>query len=122
MSELVDRIAANVGLDRAVAEKAIGIILDFLSKEGPADKVSVLIARLPGSEALLAAAREGDNSGLVGSMGCIMGVGTRVMGAGLGMGQIQAVTRELRPSSLEPYPGDVLGEIAEAIPGLGQLI
>jgi hypothetical protein len=122
MSELVDRIAANVGLDRAVAEKAIGIILDFLSKEGPADKVSVLIARLPGSEALLAAARKGDNGGLFGSMGGIMGVGTRLMGAGLDMGQIQAVTRELMAFSREHNAGDVLGEIAEAIPGLGQFI
>ena len=40
MVELVDRIATSTGLDRTVAEKAIGIVLDFLSKEGPADKVS----------------------------------------------------------------------------------
>jgi len=122
MSELVDRIAANVGLDRTVAEKAIGIILDFLSKEGPADKVSALIARLPGSEALLQAARDEDNGGLFGGMGGIMGVGTRLMGAGLDMGQIQAVTRELMAYSREHGAGDMLGEIAGAIPGLGQFI
>ena len=39
MSELVDRVVSNVGLDRPTAEKAVGIILDFLSTEGPADKV-----------------------------------------------------------------------------------
>ncbi|HSR76591.1 MAG TPA: DUF2267 domain-containing protein [Xanthobacteraceae bacterium] len=122
MSELVDRIAANVGLDRAVAEKAIGIILDFLSKEGPADKVSALIARLPGSEALLQAARDEDNGGLFGGMGGIMGVGARLMGAGLDMGQIQAVTGELMAYSRERGVGDTLGEIAGAIPGLGQFI
>lgn len=122
MSELVDRIAANVGLDRAVAEKAIGIILDFLSKEGPSDKVSALIARLPGSEALLQAARDEDNGGLFGGMGGIMGVGARLMGAGLDMGQIQAVTGELMAYSRERGVGDTLGEIAGAIPGLGQFI
>jgi hypothetical protein len=122
MSELVDRIAANVGLDRAVAEKSIGIILDFLSKEGPADKVSALTARLPESEVLLAAAREGDNGGLFSGMGGIMGVGSRLMGAGLDMGQIQAVTRELMAYSREQGVGDTLREIAEAIPGLGQFI
>ena len=122
MSELADRIAANVGLDRAVAEKAIGIILDFLSKEGPADKVSALIARLPGSEALLQAARDEDNGGLFGGMGGIMGVGARLMGAGLDMGQIQAVTGELMAYSREHGVGDTLGEIAGAIPGLGQFI
>ena len=122
MSELADRIAANVGLDRTVAEKAVGIILDFLSKEGPADKVSALIARLPGSEALLQAARDEDNGGLFGGMGGIMGVGARLMGAGLDMGQIQAVTRELMAYSHERGVGDTLGEIAGAIPGLGQFI
>src|SRR5260370_38324001 len=30
MDELVDRIVANVGVDRPVAEKAAGIIFDFL--------------------------------------------------------------------------------------------
>jgi len=122
MSELVDRIAANVGLDRTVAEKAIGIILDFLSKEGPADKVSALIARLPGSETLLQAARDEDNGGLFGGMGGIMGVGARLMGAGLDMGQIQAVTRELMAYSRERGVGDTLGEIAGVIPGIGQFI
>jgi hypothetical protein len=122
MSELVDRIAANVGLDRTVAENAIGIILDFLSKEGPADKVAALIARLPGGEHLLQAARTGDGGGLFGGMGGIMGVGTRLMSAGLDLGQIQAVTRELWAYSQEHGAGDVLAEIAGAIPGLGQYI
>jgi len=37
MDELLDRLVANVGVDRAVAEKAVGIILAFLLKEGPPD-------------------------------------------------------------------------------------
>ncbi len=56
MTELVDRIVARVDVDRAVAEKAVGIILDFLSKEGPADKVQDLLAHLPGHDALIAQA------------------------------------------------------------------
>ena len=43
MDELVDRIVASVGVDRPVAEKAVGIILDFLVTEGPADKVGDLM-------------------------------------------------------------------------------
>src|SRR3989304_5370431 len=53
MSELVDRVVSNVGLDRPTAEKAVGILLDFLSTEGPAHKERALLAGLPGSEALL---------------------------------------------------------------------
>ena len=39
MDELTERLVAKVGVERNVAEKAVGIILDFLVKEGPADKV-----------------------------------------------------------------------------------
>ena len=121
MAELVDRIATSMGLDRTVAEKAVGIILDFLSKEGPADKVSALLARLPGSDQLLAAARTDEGAGSFG-MGGLMGVGTRLMGLGLDMGQIQVLTRELMAVSQEHGAGELLGEIAAAIPGLSQFI
>ena len=53
MDELIERLVADIGIDRAAAEKAIGIILDFLVKEGPADKVRPLLAKLPGAEALM---------------------------------------------------------------------
>ncbi len=49
MSELIDRVVSDVGIDRGVAEKAIGIILDFLSKEGPADRVQSLLGAAAGS-------------------------------------------------------------------------
>ena len=60
MDELIGRLVADIGIDRAAAEKAVGIILDFLVKEGPPDKVQPLLAKLPGAEALMAkAASEG---------------------------------------------------------------
>ena len=49
MDELIARLVANVGIDRTQAERAVGIIFDFLRKEGPADKVQALIDRLPGA-------------------------------------------------------------------------
>ncbi len=121
MTELVDRIVARVDVDRAVAEKAVGIILDFLSKEGPADKVQDLLAHLPGHDALIAQARA-DGGGLFGGVGGIMGVGSRLMGAGLGMGEIQNVIRELVSYSRERGAADALGEIAASIPGLSQYV
>ena len=39
MNELVERLVAELGIDRDVAEKAVGIILAFLIKEAPADKI-----------------------------------------------------------------------------------
>jgi hypothetical protein len=121
MDELVGRIVTNVGVERAVAEKAIGIILDFLSKEGPTEKVQALIDRMPGADGLVRAARE-EGGGLGGMMGGVMGVGTRLMGAGLGMGEIQSVTREIIAFTRETAGEDVVGEIVGAIPGLSQFV
>ena len=56
MDELIGRLAAKAGIDDAVAEKTIGIILGFLRSEGPSDKVQALIDRIPGAEAAIAAA------------------------------------------------------------------
>ena len=122
MDELVDRIVARVGVDRAVAEKSVGIIFDFLSKEGPTEKVHALLDRLPGANAALAVAREGDGGGMFGSMGGIMGVGSRLMAAGLGMGEIQSVTRELIAYAREMAGEEAVGEIVAAVPGLSQFI
>ena len=62
MDELIERLAAKVGIDRAVAEKTIGIILDFLRNEGPSDKVQTLIDSIPGADAAVAAASSGGGS------------------------------------------------------------
>jgi hypothetical protein len=118
MDELLDRLVANVGVDRAVAEKAIGIILAFLLKEGPSDKVQALISMMPGADAAVQSA--GSEGGF--GMGGIMGVGTKLMAAGLGMDQMQAVTRELIAYCREKAGEDTVGEIVGSIPGLGQFI
>jgi hypothetical protein len=115
MDELVERLVAEVGIDRGVAEKAVGIILAFLLKEGPADKVQALLASMPGAQAAAAANEDGGFG-----MGGIMGVGTRLMGAGLGMGEVQGVARILLAHAREKAGEDAVGEIVGAIPGLSQ--
>jgi hypothetical protein len=122
MDELVDRIVANVGVDRTVAEKSVGIILDFLAKEAPADRVQPLLDRLPGANAAISAARTEDEGGAFASMGGIMGVGSRLMSAGLGMGEIQGVTRQIIAYAREKAGGEAVDTIVDAIPGLSQFI
>jgi hypothetical protein len=117
MDELVARLVANTGVERPVAEKAVGIILQFLLREGPQDKVQVLIAQMPGAESALQAASGGGFG-----MGGIMGAGTQLMGAGLSMGQVQSVTREIIAYAREKAGEDTVGEIVGAIPGLGQFV
>ena len=119
MDELVERLMTTADLDRPHAEKAIGIILDFLVKEGPADKVQQLMEGMPGSERLLRAAQEEPAGGMLGGMGGLMGAANRLMGAGLSMGQVQTVTREFIAFSREKAGEDAVGEVVGAIPGLG---
>jgi len=122
MDELVGRIVSNVGIERPIAERAVGIILDFLATEGPADKVQALVGHLPGAAEAIAAARAEGGGGLFGGMGGIMGVGSRLMSAGLGMGEIQCVTRQLMAYAREKAGDEDLNGIVDAIPGLSQFI
>ncbi len=124
MDELIARLVADVGIDRATAEKAVGIILEFLVKEGPADKVQPLLNKLPGAEAVMQrAATESDSAGLMaGAMGGVMGAGMRMMSAGLSMGQVQSVTRAVIAYTREKAGEDAVGEIVAAVPGLSQFV
>jgi hypothetical protein len=124
MDELIARLVADVGIDRVTAEKAVGIILEFLVKEGPADKVQPLLAKLPGAEAVMQrAATESDSAGLMaGAMGGVMGAGMRMMSAGLSMGQVQSVTRAVIAYTREKAGEDAVGEIVAAVPGLSQFV
>lgn len=121
MDELIARLVANVGIDKGAAEKSIGIILEFLRKDGPPDKVQALIDRLPGAEQLLQQ-QESLGGASMFAMGGIMGAGTKMMGAGLSMGQVQGVTREIIAYAREKVGEDLVGEIVGSIPGLSQFV
>jgi hypothetical protein len=118
MDELIARLVADVGVDRSAAEKAVGIILDFLVKEGPADKVQPLMAKLPGAEALRAKTGS-ESSGL---MSGVMGAGMRMMSAGLTMGEVQDVARAVLAYAREKAGDKAISEVGAAIPGLAQFV
>jgi hypothetical protein len=118
MDDLVERLVASVGIDKAVAEKSVGIILAFLLKEGPTEKVQALIEKMPGTDAAVQSAASEGGFG----MGGVMGVGTKLMAAGLSMSQMQGVTREIIGYAREKAGEDTVGEIVGSIPGLGQFI
>jgi hypothetical protein len=118
MNELIGRLVAEQGIDRDVAEKAVGIILAFLIKEGPADKVKPLIDRMPGAKEAAEASGGGGGFG----MGGIMGAGAALMGLGLSMPQVQGVTKTVMAYARETAGEDAVGEIVGAIPGLSQFI
>jgi hypothetical protein len=119
MDELIGRLAAKAGIDNVTAEKTIGIVLGFLRSEGPSDKVQALIDRIPGAEAAIAAS--GNHGGLGRLMGGgLMALGTRLMGLGLGISEIQNVARELFRFGHDKIGADQMGEIIAGTPGLSQ--
>lgn len=126
MQEIIDRVATAAGIDPATAAKAIGIILGFLQKEGPAAEVGELMDAMPGSAELAAAqGDEGSGGGLGGLMGMMGGGGLmalagKLTGIGLGMGEMQSVGKELFQVGRERAGEDTVGAIAGSIPGLSQ--
>ncbi len=128
MEELIGRITAAAGVDSGLATKAIGMILNFLQKEGPPAEVGQLIEALPGAQEAMAGAA-GGGGGLMGGLasmmpggGGVMGLGAQMMGAGMSMGQVQATAKEMFAFGREKAGEDAMGAIVGAIPGLGQFV
>lgn len=119
MDELIGRLVTKAGVDDAVAEKTIGIILGFLRNEGPSEKVQALIDTIPGAEAAISAS---GNGGALGRLmgGGLMALGTKLMGLGLGMSDIQNIARELFRFGRDKIGADQMGEIIAGTPGLRQ--
>ena len=119
MDELVGQLAVKAGIDDAVAEKTVGMILGFLRSEGPTDKVQALIDTIPGAEAAIAASERGAGlSRLMG--GGLMAVGSRLMGLGLDVSEIQGIAREFFKFGRDKIGADQMGEIIAGTPGLSQ--
>jgi hypothetical protein len=120
MDELIEQLSAKIGIDKAVTEKTVGIILGFLRTEGPADTVQALIDKIPGAEAAIEA-----NGGAGGRLGGLFGsglmaLGGKLMGLGLGMGEIQGLARELFKFGRDKIGADKIDKIISGTPGLSQ--
>ncbi len=111
MEELISRLVADAGDARAVGETGAGIILDFLVKEGPADKMRPRLAKLPGAEPLTQKAAS-ESGGIGGNM--------RMMGAGLSMGQ--GMTQQFIAYAREKVGEDQVDDIVGASPSLAQFV
>ena len=127
MHELMARVTAATGLDEASAEKAVGIVLSLIRKEGDRQKVDELFARLPGADALAkkhAGAKSGGSlAGLLGGAfgGPLAAVG-KLQAAGLSMEQINVLGRELLGFAREKAGEPLVDEVAGSIPGLSRYL
>lgn len=118
MDDLIARVSASAGIEPEVARKAVGLILAFLRKEGPASEVDALFAALPGAAEAAAAADAGGGS----LFGGLMGLAGKLGILGLGMGEMQAVGKEVFGYVREKAGDERVGQVAAAIPGLAQFL
>jgi hypothetical protein len=126
MDELINRITAKVGVDADTARSAVRIILSFLAQQGDKDKVTALARAIPGADQYIEMT-EDDSASLLGGLGGLMGGGAmavlgKLQGIGLGMGQIQGVTKETVAFAREKAGDDVVNDIIGSIPGLSQFV
>ncbi len=114
MDELINHITAVTGVDRRVARRATGIIISFLSREGPPEAVKALLDDLPGSRDLVAESGRGSRG--------LMGVFGDLTGAGLGMGDIRGVAGALLGYARAKAGSAKVDAVVAAIPGLSQFV
>lgn len=92
MQDIIDKIAADVGIDPALAEKATSMIADFIATQAPAGYVEQIKQYVPGFDQLIAqgaahteAAQAADaaasGGGLMGALGGLMSGGGGIAGA-----------------------------------------
>lgn len=128
MEQLIARIASAAGISDELAQTAVKIILNFLAKEAPEDKMSMLVDALPGAADLMDGGSEGGGGligGLLGSMGGMggaMAAMNELSSAGLGMGEVQSVAGELVAAAKENVDEGVVDEIISSVPGLKQIL
>ncbi|MDX3928789.1 MAG: hypothetical protein QHC90_23665 [Shinella sp.] len=129
MNELVTRVADTVGLEPAVAEKAIGMMLGFLQREAADGPVAKMIEAIPGASDLVAQYNgEGEGGGLLGGLlssiggGGVMALGQQLMSQGLGMGEITGLAKETISVAREHAGDETVDEVVASVPGLSQFV
>jgi hypothetical protein len=125
MQELIDRITAATGLTPDKAERALGIMLGLLKTQGNPAKVTELLARLPGAEALAAkfggdGAAKGGLLGMLGGglMGGPLAAIAKLTAAGLTMDQIKTLGSLTLGYAKEKAGDALVKDVAGSIPGL----
>ncbi|WP_417693366.1 DUF2267 domain-containing protein [Roseibium sp.] len=130
MDELIQRIIVATGVNVETARQAVTIILNFLNKEAPQERMQEVFAALPGAEKAVndyAGEKTGGGGLLGGLSGMVPGMGAMaVLGelssAGLDMGEVQKVARELIEVAREKVGEDTINEVISSIPVLKQII
>ena len=121
MEDLINRIAAETGLSTDAAQKAVGHIFAYMKAEGTDPAVGTMLAETPGAQAAIDSVGEGGGGGIMSMFGAgIMGLGSKLMGLGLDMGQIRLVATELVGYAKAHAGAETVDRVIATTPGLSQ--
>ncbi|CAN7740652.1 hypothetical protein LJR234_006690 [Mesorhizobium amorphae] len=121
MEEFVSRIATNVGVDPALADKAVGMMLGFLQREAADGPAARMIEAIPGASELVAK-HDGEDAegGSVLTGGGVVGFGQQLMNEGLSLGNIAGLANETIAFAKEHAGDELVDEVLNSVPGLPQ--
>jgi len=135
MQALITNIASQMGIDEALAQKGISIVLSLVRSQGDDGLVSQLFDKMPGAGDLATAGASAlENSsgggGLMGMVGGMLGGGAgEVMSAvsqlqseGLETGQIKELGRQVLDHAKQQGGEDLVEQISNSIPGLSKFL
>jgi len=133
MEQLISQLAGQFGIDEALAQKAVGMVLSLLQNQGDSGAVTELFEKLPGAGELAEQFSGGDTGGgggLGGMLGGLMGGGTgeamKLVGAlqsdGLSMDQIKGIGTGLLEHAKQEGGEDLVRRAAGGIPGISDYI
>ena len=126
LQQLIDRVAEAAGIDIDLAEKAVGMTLALIRKQGDEGKVDALFKKLPGAERMAASHGHEDarKAGFLGALGGLMGgplaAVAQLKAAGLTMDQITTLGQEVLAYAKEKAGPKIVAEVASSIPGLSR--
>lgn len=119
MDDLISRLTAKTGVSEEQAKKAVAIILNFLNKSAPADKMQKLLDGMPEAKPYVTSDSSGGMmSGMMGAMAAM----NEMTSTGMSMGEVQGVTKETIRYAKEKSGDDTVNDVIGSIPGLSQFI
>jgi len=136
MQALITQIAKQMGIDEALTQKGISIVLSLVQSQGDGNLVAQLFDKMPGAGDLATAGSSalksssgggGSLMGMVGGMlgggaGEIMSAVSQLQSDGLETSQIKDLGGQVLDYAKQEGGDDLVGQITESIPGLSKFL
>lgn len=116
MQDLFSRIAGAADTSEDVARQSVAHILAFMQVESDSPAVGRMVEETPGAKDAIESTAGADGEG------GIMGLGAKLMGLGLDMGQIRQVAEELITVSKAQSGDETVDEAISSVPALAQFV